>query len=191
MPIMTIPNYLSFFRILVTPPIIYFLFKGMHTDVFILFALAVISDGVDGYIARKYNLTSELGKFLDPFSDKFLLLLTFNTLTMLGRIPMWFFLIVFGKELILMACWMSCRYIIRETRIVPDKYGKVASGLLMILIICIIIENLNFAPLRIFNYLIPALLLITPFLIVISLFSYVSFGVKTINSYQTKTGENS
>ncbi len=186
MSIMTIPNYLSLFRILATPVIIHFLLKGMHTQVFILFSLAVISDGVDGFIARKYHQESKLGKFLDPFSDKCLLLLTFNTLAIIGRIPMWFFLIVFGKELILAACWMSFRYIIREIRVEPDKYGKVASGLLMLLITFIIIENLNLAPLKPLNYMIPSLLLITPFLIGISLFSYVTSGVKQINEYQKK-----
>ncbi len=68
----TIPNIISFFRLFLIPVIIWsYVFQKNYTLSIILFAVSALSDVADGFIARKFNMRSELGKLLDPVADKF------------------------------------------------------------------------------------------------------------------------
>lgn len=70
---MTIPNYITIFRFLLVPLVLYSIFAGHMALALAGFVLAGVSDGVDGFIARRYNQRSELGAYLDPIADKLLL----------------------------------------------------------------------------------------------------------------------
>ncbi len=97
-----IPNIITIFRILLTPLFLYFLVTPK--PFFMLFALitfivASVSDGVDGHIARKYNVVSEFGKFADPLADKILIISTFITFVILDIIPLWMVIIVVFRDI--------------------------------------------------------------------------------------------
>ncbi|MCF7796974.1 MAG: CDP-diacylglycerol--glycerol-3-phosphate 3-phosphatidyltransferase [Lentisphaeria bacterium] len=88
-----IPNMLTIFRIVATPIIIWFLLGFdnfyIHLTAFILFLLASLSDLFDGIIARRLEVVSEFGQFMDPLADKILVNGTFITLNILEIVPVW------------------------------------------------------------------------------------------------------
>ncbi len=95
---MTIPNFITIFRFVLVPFVIYALFKG-HTALALAgFLIAGISDGVDGFIARRYNQRSELGAYLDPIADKLLLVTIFIACGYLAVLPLWLVYAVVSRD---------------------------------------------------------------------------------------------
>jgi len=95
-------NYLTLSRIIMIPLIVFFLFFEGKWAAFIaafIFSVASITDWVDGYIARKQQTVSSLGKFLDPLADKLLVMSTMVMLIPLERIPAWMVVIIMGREI--------------------------------------------------------------------------------------------
>ncbi len=96
-----LPNLLTCSRILVVPLIIvllYFDSRWLNLLTAILVVMAAITDGLDGYMARKYNFESTLGKLLDPLADKILLLSTMVMLVYLQRAPAWLVCLILCRE---------------------------------------------------------------------------------------------
>jgi CDP-diacylglycerol--glycerol-3-phosphate 3-phosphatidyltransferase len=89
LPLWTLPNRLCILRILFIPLIIVFIEKGLFYVAFVLFILAGITDGLDGFVARKFKLTSKLGLYLDPIADKLLVSSVLITLTYHHLVPLW------------------------------------------------------------------------------------------------------
>jgi len=85
----TIPNLISIIRLAMVPYIVWTLLDGRAMLAFVLFVVVGISDGVDGWIARKFDQRTELGAYLDPLADKALLMTMFLALGYLGIIPFW------------------------------------------------------------------------------------------------------
>lgn len=86
--ILTVPNVISVFRILLIPLFVVLLLAGQNIYAFLVFVLACISDGVDGFIARHFRQTTNLGKLLDPIADRGLILAGSICLCILGRLPL-------------------------------------------------------------------------------------------------------
>jgi len=84
-----LPNIICLLRIALVWPIIVALQQHNHSLALALFMLASVSDGLDGWLAKRFNWTSELGKVLDPVADKLLLMAVFLVCTWQGLIPRW------------------------------------------------------------------------------------------------------
>ncbi len=84
-----LPNLICLLRLALIWPVAAALAAGSPLLAFALFVLAAISDGLDGYLAKRFNWTSELGKFLDPMADKLLLMTVFVETAWLGLVPWW------------------------------------------------------------------------------------------------------
>lgn len=84
-----IPNALCVFRMLLVVPVAWLLSRDEYWMTLWVFAVAAATDGLDGFLAKRFNWTSELGKILDPLADKVLLVSVFITLAALGLVPMW------------------------------------------------------------------------------------------------------
>ena len=96
-----VPNTLTMFRIFIIPIIMVMLtHEGFWINLFtgILFLIASLTDIVDGYIARKYNLITNLGKILDPLADKLLVLTALIMLIPLDRVPAWMVAVIVLRE---------------------------------------------------------------------------------------------
>jgi len=84
-----IPNALCVLRMLLVVPVVWLLAAGEYRTTLWLFAFAAASDALDGFLAKRYGWTSELGKILDPLADKILLVGVFIALAVLGLVPVW------------------------------------------------------------------------------------------------------
>jgi CDP-diacylglycerol--glycerol-3-phosphate 3-phosphatidyltransferase len=103
--IFNLPNTLSFFRIGCIPLLVVFLFFPHKTTSFfaaLVFALASISDLLDGFLARRHQLVTTFGQFLDPLADKLIVSAALIMLIPLGRVPAWMVLVIIGRELAIM-----------------------------------------------------------------------------------------
>jgi len=77
LPVRHLPNLICLIRLLLIWPIAVALHKGQYLSALVLFIVAAVSDGLDGYLAKRFGWTSEVGKFLDPVADKLLLMTVF------------------------------------------------------------------------------------------------------------------
>ncbi|KAJ5783841.1 uncharacterized protein N7518_009518 [Penicillium psychrosexuale] len=97
--IYTVPNILTFSRLLAAPVVGYLLVHNYHTAALSLFAYAGITDLVDGYIARRYNLQTVVGTIIDPMADKLLMTIGVACLAVNGSLPIWLAVIILGRDL--------------------------------------------------------------------------------------------
>ena len=144
---MTTANKITIVRILLIPffvtEMIYYTRTGdeMHRLIgLICFAVAAISDGIDGYIARRYNQRSELGAFLDPMADKLLLVsgivvLSFDNGSHLDRIPLWVTTTIISRDLLLLFGAAVIHYTVGVLTVKPRMVGKLATVLQMTMVI--------------------------------------------------------
>lgn len=126
---MSIPNIISIIRILLVPVfcVMYFT-PGMKTASLIILIASGLSDLVDGYIARKFNQITDLGKVLDPIADKLFHMSTIACLCIDGVVGYWLLLIVVAKELF-MICGGVILYKKTKAVIASKWYGKLSSSL--------------------------------------------------------------
>ena len=96
-----LPNFICLIRIALIWPIAAALHAGEMRTALVLFVAAGVSDGLDGYLAKRFNWTSELGKILDPLADKLLLLTVFVESTWLGLIPWWLTAAVVARDVLI------------------------------------------------------------------------------------------
>ncbi len=99
---MTLPNWITFSRLLGVPFLLYGLYNPTSQARWVclaIFLVAALTDWLDGYLARKLNQVSDLGKFLDPLVDKFLVLAPLMVLIELGRVPAWGVFLILAREL--------------------------------------------------------------------------------------------
>jgi len=95
---MTLPNYITIARFIMVPLIVLAMINGDMVSAFVMFMLAGVSDGVDGFIARQFNQKSELGAWLDPVADKFLLVSVFVVLGWLEVLPVWLVILAVSRD---------------------------------------------------------------------------------------------
>ena len=103
-----LPNALCIARILLAGPTAYALYMGRYELTLVLFAVAAISDGLDGWLAKHFGWTTRLGKILDPIADKVLLVMLFVTLVWIGLVPLWLALAAVFRDVVIVlgaACY--------------------------------------------------------------------------------------
>ena len=149
---MTTANKITILRILLIPffvvELIYYIETGNeihHLLAVLLFAVTAILDGVDGYIARRYNQKSELGAILDPLADKLLLMsgiitLSFNSGSYLAQIPLWFTGTIIGRDLLILLGIVVVRFTVGKVIVSPRIIGKIATVLQMTVVIWILLK---------------------------------------------------
>lgn len=98
-----LPNALCVLRMLLAVPVAWFLYHERYDITFVVFFVAAVTDGLDGYIAKRFNWTSELGKILDPLADKLLLVTVFITLAIIGKVTPWLVTLVVLRDVIIAA----------------------------------------------------------------------------------------
>jgi cardiolipin synthase len=99
---MTIPNLITIARLIAVPLIVLLIGQGSWGLAFTVFVAAGISDAVDGFIARRFDMRSELGAYLDPLADKALLMSIYVTLAIESLLPRWIVIAVVSRDIMIM-----------------------------------------------------------------------------------------
>ena len=106
----TIPNLITIGRLVLVPLIVWLMISGQSAAAFVVFILAGVSDAIDGFLARSFNLRSTLGSYLDPLADKALLVSIYISLAVLGEVPLWVAILVVSRDLFIVGAvvlsWM-------------------------------------------------------------------------------------
>lgn len=98
---MTIPNFITMIRILLTPVFVIYLVNNQLLAGLVVLIICGISDGLDGLIARVFNQKSILGSYLDPMADKMILMSAFIALSITGFLPSWLTVLVISRDMLL------------------------------------------------------------------------------------------
>ena len=96
-----LPNLITLLRLLLVLPTGWCLLRGLHPWALTLFALAAVSDAIDGALARRYEWTSRFGAMADPIADKLLVLVAYLALAVMEVLPLWLVLLVLGRDLLI------------------------------------------------------------------------------------------
>jgi CDP-diacylglycerol--glycerol-3-phosphate 3-phosphatidyltransferase len=140
--IFNIPNTLTLCRIIVIPIfIIILLYSSSKLFSFIaafLFTAASLTDLLDGYIARKWNLETSLGKFLDPLADKLLVAVALIMLIPLGRVPPWMVAVIIGREILVTG--LRTVAVTEGLIIAASKWGKYKAAMQTMSVICLLLH---------------------------------------------------
>lgn len=101
----SLPNILSYIRLALVPVFVILFFNASSLYYALaIFLIASLTDAVDGFIARKFNLTTSIGKVLDPFADKLLKITVLTCFVIEGIIPVWFVIVMLALDLFLIIC---------------------------------------------------------------------------------------
>ena len=141
--IMNIANKLTMFRVILIPVflvVIYSNFAGFEYVALSVFILACITDFADGMVARKYNLTTVFGKFMDPLADKILVIAALSVFTEWGKMPAWALITVIAREFTVTALRLVAADSGRV--IAAGRSGKIKTAATMI---CVCVMLLNVA----------------------------------------------
>jgi cardiolipin synthase len=141
-----IPNLISVMRILLTLPIMWLLFEQAYSYALLLFALAGFSDGLDGYLAKRYGWQSHLGGLLDPLADKALLMSSFLVLGGLGLIPVWLVILVIFRDLTIVGGALYYHFSVEEVDADPSLISKL-NTLLQIMLVLLVVTDAGPFPL--------------------------------------------
>ena len=133
-----IPNLLSLLRLFLAFPVFYLILTGVEINKVLLISLFIfmfITDLTDGYIARKFNQVSETGKIIDPLADKISVALIAIAVTIHGLIPVWFFIIVFSRDILILifGLYLKNKYKITLMSNYPGKIAVLGIGLILLL----------------------------------------------------------
>ncbi len=125
---MTIPNLITIARLVAVPLIILLIGQERWGLAFTLFVAAGLSDGVDGFIARRFNMRSELGAYLDALADKALLVSIYVTLSVTGVLPGWLAILVVSRDLMIISAILVSWLMGRPVAIKPMIVSKLNTG---------------------------------------------------------------
>ncbi len=149
---MTTANKVTILRILLIPffvvEVLYYVKNGRELHRYLAiatFAIAAICDGLDGFIARRFNQRSELGVILDPLADKLLLvsaiiLLSFDRQPYLPNIPLWVTGTILGRDILLVLGLGVLQMIVGKVVVHPRVLGKVGTVLQMVMVLWILLK---------------------------------------------------
>lgn len=180
---MNLPNKLTIFRVFLIVPFVVLLLGGdagwfgnnvliPNVIALIIFIIASLTDLADGKIARKYNLVTNFGKFMDPLADKLLVCSALIGLTELGRIPAWIVIIIIAREFIISAF----RLVASDNGVViaASYWGKFKTTFQMVMV-CLMLINVPGTELWLpwLNVLTQAVMWIALVLTVVSLIDYL------------------
>ena len=178
---MNLPNKLTILRVIMIPFFVFFLLSGVGGSAskwiaLVIFAAASITDTLDGYIARRDNLITDFGKFMDPLADKLLVCSAMICMIPLGKLQAWFVIVIIAREFII----SGFRLVAADNDIViaASYWGKFKTVSQMFMLI-LLIADLGGA----FNMIAQVLIWVSLVLTIVSLIDYIAKNVQVPVSY--------
>ncbi|RZO22002.1 MAG: CDP-alcohol phosphatidyltransferase family protein [Candidatus Thioglobus sp.] len=138
-----IPNLLTLARIAAVPVLILFLYEGRYGAALAVFVLAGITDGLDGWIAKRFKCVTRLGSILDPLADKILIVSTYVMLVLAGDLPFWLILLIGFRDLGIIAGVLVLNTLNGHVQMQPSLLSKVNTFLQISLVILVMVERIG------------------------------------------------
>ena len=136
-----LPNVLTVFRLCLALPVAWCIVNHQSDLAVGLFFMAAVSDGLDGFLARRYNWQSHLGSILDPVADKLLLMVTFIALSAIGVLPLWLTVLVIGRDLTIVCGALLYRWRVGPYQFKPSWLGKISTLIQLGLVLAALIRQ--------------------------------------------------
>jgi cardiolipin synthase len=120
---------------LMVGPVVWLLLSGQYLWVLLVFFIAGFTDGLDGYLAKRFDWRSRLGGILDPLADKMLLASSFLTLAYIGLAPVWLLILVVARDVIIVSGAVCYRIFIGDFQASPTLVSKGNSALQLLYVL--------------------------------------------------------
>lgn len=183
---LSIPNIITIVRVFLVPVVFWLLLSNEMTIAFYLFVIAGISDGVDGYLAKRYGMATELGAYLDPLADKLLLVCIFIALGVGGHLPSWLVIAVVSRDVLIVMGVILSWLLGHPVPIHPLVVSK-ANTVFQIVLASVVMADLGFslglASLR------TVLVWATSALVLASLIAYARTWLRHMSGHETAASD--
>lgn len=136
-----IPNIITLLRLLAVLPCIALLWFEHYTYALVMFALAGVSDGVDGYLARRFGWQSHWGAMMDPVADKLLLVFTSAVLALQDLLPVALFMLMTLRDVVILGGATLYRVKFGPFKVLPSIWGKLSTFFQIFMVIAILEHN--------------------------------------------------
>ncbi len=136
-----IPNLISILRIFLSIPVVWMLLEQQFGVALVLFLVAGISDGLDGFLAKRYGWQSQLGGLLDPLADKVLLVSSYLSLALIGVVPVWLVLLVILRDLVIVTGALVYHFRVTELEAEPSMISKTNTLAQIVLVLSVVLDR--------------------------------------------------
>ena len=174
---MNLPNIITLTRVLLIPVFVIFIINKSFMEALITFAIAGVTDGIDGLIARVIHQRTELGAYLDPIADKLLLISAFITLAIIEIIPSWLAVIVITRDVIILVGILVMFLTSHHPKIDPSFVSKITTTFQICTILLVLIGEHYY----ILKGFLTVAIYSTAFLTILSGSHYIYVGARIFN----------
>jgi cardiolipin synthase (CMP-forming) len=141
--VLNLPNLITIARILLVPVVVWAIASNEMQVAFVLFVLAGVSDAVDGFLAKRFHMKSELGAYLDPLADKVLIVSIYIALGITQEIPRWIVILVVSRDILIVGGVMLAALLGKPMRVKPVLVSKLNTAA-QIVFACVVLGALAF-----------------------------------------------
>jgi len=138
--VLSIPNLITLGRILLVPVVVWAIVTGRMDLAFVLFLVAAVSDLVDGFLAKRFGMKTELGAYLDPLADKVLIVSIYISLGIASAIPAWIVILVTSRDLMIVGAIILSWVVARPVEIRPHNVSRINTGV-QIFYACLVLAS--------------------------------------------------
>jgi cardiolipin synthase (CMP-forming) len=138
---LSIPNLITLGRILLVPVVVWAIVSGEMRGAFLLFLLAGISDGIDGFLAKRFQMKSELGAYLDPLADKALIVSIYISLGIAMALPIFLVILVVSRDIMIVSAFILTLLIGKPMAVRPLMVSKANTAAQILLAVLVLAEK--------------------------------------------------
>jgi cardiolipin synthase len=179
---LSIPNLITLGRIILVPIVVWAITSGQMLAAFGLFVAAGISDAVDGFLAKRFHMASELGAYLDPLADKALIVSIYVALGIAGALPISLVILVVSRDIMIISGFMLAWLVDRPMPVKPLPVSKANTVAQIVLAAFVLAEHgFGFSA----DLLSLALVAVVAILTLLSIAFYLAEWLNHMNSFGT------
>ena len=135
-----VPNAITFLRIALIVPVVYGILSGHYALALAAFVIAGVSDGVDGFLAKRFGWRTRLGALMDPLADKFLTAAAYVSLAMGGQIPTWLAATVIVRDIVIVGGATAYHFLIAPVPGEPTLVSKFNTAIELLLVVAVLLR---------------------------------------------------
>lgn len=138
---MNLPNFITTLRILLIPFFIIAVLYGYHLYALGIFIAAALTDALDGFIARTFNMQTKLGTYLDPIADKLLLMSSIVVMAVVGKAPVWLVILIVSRDIIILIGCILIYFLYDQLTVRPSILGKATTFFQIVLVLLVLVAQ--------------------------------------------------